>query len=628
MLDQDGAPLADTSQDYRLPKSVTPKRYDIRLTPDLKAFTFQGEVNIAVVVNEATDDVVLNALELEIDKVTAGRGGKSVAAKAELEPAKERAHLRFAEKLSPGEWTLKIEFRGILNDKLHGFYRSQYQDAAGKTHVAATTQFESTDARRAFPCWDEPELKASYKVTLIVDENLAAISNGGQSSERKLPGGKKEIVFKETIAMSTYLVAFIVGEFDATAPVDAGTPLRIVHVPGKESLTSWAKQIGAFSLKYFADYYGLKYPGDKLDLIAIPDFASGAMENLGAITFRETALLADEKTASRAELERVADVVSHENAHMWFGDLVTMRWWNGIWLNEAFATFMEMLAVDAWKPEWKRWESFSVSRAAALSIDGLRSTRPIEFTVRSPEDCRAMFDILTYEKGAAVLRMLEQFLSANVFRDGIRLYLKKHQFNNTETSDLWDALEAASHEPVRKMMDSWIFQPGFPIIDAAPTADGRGLKLSQRRFFYLVEDNQQLWHVPVMVRAKTDKGVSTHKVLLTTARDHRRFAGQGRVGAPERGRPRLLSRALCACAAHVDHQKSQRAATDRALRAGERHLGCDRRGTRPSERVPQDGAVVCQRDRHQRMARADRCVCVPRHDCVRCGPAHARRYRA
>jgi puromycin-sensitive aminopeptidase len=518
MRDQDGARLADSSQDYRLPKNVTPKRYDIRLTPDLTAFTFQGEVSVAIVVNDATDDVVLNALELEIDKVTAERAGKSLSAKAEMEPAKERAHLRFTEKLSAGEWTLKIAFRGILNDKLHGFYRSQYQDAAGKTHVAATTQFESTDARRAFPCWDEPMLKASYKVTLVVDENLAAISNGGQESERKLGGGKKEVVFKETIAMSTYLVAFIVGEFDATAPVDAGTPLRIVHVPGKESLTGWAQQIGAFSLKYFADYYGLKYPGDKLDLIAIPDFASGAMENLGAITFRETALLADEKTASRAELERVADVVSHENAHMWFGDLVTMRWWNGIWLNEAFATFMEMLAVNAWKPEWKRWESFSVSRAAAMSIDGLRSTRPIEYEVRSPEDCRAMFDILTYEKGAAVLRMLEQFLGDNVFRDGIRLYLKKHQFANTETGDLWDALEAASREPVRKMMDSWIFQPGFPIIDVSPTANenGRGLKLSQRRFFYLVEDNDQLWHVPVMVRAKTDKGVSTHKVLLTT----------------------------------------------------------------------------------------------------------------
>ena len=238
MRDQEGAPLADKSQDYRLPKNVTPKRYDIRLTPDLKAFTFQGEVNVAVVVNQATDDVVMNALELEIDQVTAERGGKSLAAKAEMEAAKERAHLRFAEKLSPGEWTLKIAFRGILNDKLHGFYRSQYQDATGKTHVAATTQFESTDARRAFPCWDEPELKASYKVTLIVDEGLTAISNGGQQSERKLAGGKKEVVFKETITMSTYLVAFIVGEFEATAPVDAGTPLRVVHVPGKAGLTS------------------------------------------------------------------------------------------------------------------------------------------------------------------------------------------------------------------------------------------------------------------------------------------------------------------------------------------------------------------------------------------------------
>ncbi|HYK65199.1 MAG TPA: M1 family metallopeptidase, partial [Patescibacteria group bacterium] len=503
MFDQDSAPLADALQDYRLPKNVTPRRYEIRLTPDLKNFTFQGQVDIAVVVNEATDDVVLNALELEIDKVVAERAGKSLTAKAELETTKERAHLRFAEKLAPGDWTLKISFRGILNDKLHGFYRSQYTDAAGKAHVVATTQFESTDARRAFPCWDEPELKASYKVTLVIDDHLAAFSNGGEESSRKIAGGKREVVFKETIAMSTYLVAFIVGEFVATAPVDAGTPLRIVHVPGKESLTSWATRIGAFSLKYFADYYGLKYPGDKLDLLAIPDFASGAMENLGAITFRETALLADEKTASRAELERVADVVSHENAHMWFGDLVTMRWWNGIWLNEAFATFMEMLAVDAWKPQWKRWESFSVSRAAAMAIDGLRSTRSIEYTVRSPEDCRAMFDILTYEKGAAVLRMLEQFLTANVFRDGIRLYLKKHQFNNTETGDLWDALESASREPVRKMMDSWIFQPGFPIVDASPSANGRGLKLSQRRFFYLTEDNDQLWHVPVMVRAKT-----------------------------------------------------------------------------------------------------------------------------
>ncbi len=516
MRDQEGAPESQQIQDYRLPKNARPRRYELRLEPDLKAFTFKGEETVAISVVESTGEIVLNALELEIDAASVERSGKSLTATVRMEPEKERAHLNFAEALPPGDYTLKIAFRGILNDKLHGFYRSQYTDPAGNARVAATTQFESTDARRAFPCWDEPELKASYKVTLVVDDNRAAISNGGVESERKLAGGKKEVVFKETIVMSTYLLAFIVGEFEATAPVDAGTPLRIVHVPGKAELTPFAKQIGAFSLKYFADYYGLPYPGDKLDLIAIPDFASGAMENLGAITFRETALLADEKTASRAELERVADVVSHENAHMWFGDLVTMRWWNGIWLNEAFATFMEMLAVDAWKPEWKRWDSFSVSRAAAMAVDGLRSTRPIEFTVHSPEECRAMFDILTYEKGAAVLRMLEQFLRPEVFRDGIRRYLKKHQYDNTETGDLWDALEEASREPVRKMMDSWIFQPGFPIVDAATIADGRGLKLSQRRFFYLKDDSDQLWHVPVMVRARTDKGVVTKKLLMTS----------------------------------------------------------------------------------------------------------------
>ncbi|HEY2486418.1 MAG TPA: M1 family metallopeptidase, partial [Candidatus Binataceae bacterium] len=440
MRDQEGASESTQVQDYRLPKNVKPRRYEIRLEPDLKAFTFKGAESIAIVVIEPTAEIVLNALELEIDSAAVEAAGRWLRATVRMEPEKERAHLRLSESLAPGEYTLKVAFRGILNDKLHGFYRSQYTDATGKTHVVATTQFESTDARRAFPCWDEPELKASYQVVLVVDEHLAAISNAGEESARKLAGGKKEVTFKETMVMSTYLVAFIVGEFEATAPIDAGTPLRIVHVPGKADLTPFAKQIGSFSLKFFADYYGLSYPGDKLDLIAIPDFASGAMENLGAITFRETALLVDEKTASRAELERVADVVSHENAHMWFGDLVTMRWWNGIWLNEAFATFMEMLAVHAWKPEWKRWESFSVSRAAAMAVDGLRNTRPIEFTVLSPEECRAMFDILTYEKGAAVLRMLERFLRPDVFRDGIRRYLKKHQFANTETGELWDAL--------------------------------------------------------------------------------------------------------------------------------------------------------------------------------------------
>jgi puromycin-sensitive aminopeptidase len=518
MIDQEGAPLtADKASEYRLPTNVVPERYEINLTPDLRAFTFAGEEIVFVRVISATADVVLNALELEIDQVSAERGGAAVAGKAELEPARERASLRFERVLEPGEWKLRIVFRGVLNDKLHGFYRSTYKDAQGNTHLVASTQFEATDARRAIPCWDEPALKARFKVRLVIDENLTAFSNAGVESERRLGAGKKEIVFKETIKMSTYLLAFIVGEFETTEPIDAGTPLRVAHVPGKRALTGWALEIGAFSLKWFASYYGLPYPGDKLDLIAIPDFASGAMENLGAITFRETALLIDDKAASRAELERVADVVAHENAHMWFGDLVTMKWWNGIWLNEAFATFMEMLAVDAWKPHWKRWESFSASRTAAMAIDALSSTRPIEYTVLSPEDARSMFDVLTYEKGASVLRMLEQYLGAERFRKGIVAYLRKHQYANAETGDLWDALESASGEPVRKLMDSWIFQPGFPMVDAALEADGRSLVVRQRRFFYLPESaagQDQVWHVPVMVRAKTEKGVAMQSMLL------------------------------------------------------------------------------------------------------------------
>jgi puromycin-sensitive aminopeptidase len=519
MFDQETSISAAQALEYRLPANVTPERYDLSLTPDLKAFTFAGHETVAITVHEATNEVVLNALELEIESAVADCAGKSLTAQIDPETARERVRLRFGETLDTGAWTLRIKFRGILNDKLHGFYRSQYTDAAGKLHTVATTQFEATDARRAIPCWDEPALKAVFGVTLIVDDDLAALSNAGIKSERKLANGKKEIVFKDTIRMSTYLLAFIIGEFEATAAVDAGTPLRVVHVPGKRALTGWAEQIGAFSLKFFADYYGIPYPGDKLDLIAIPDFAAGAMENLGAITFRETALLADDRAASRAELERVADVVSHENAHMWFGDLVTMRWWNGIWLNEAFATFMEMLAVDAWKPNWKRWESFGVSRGAAMAIDALKSTRSIEYTVLSPEDCRSMFDVLTYEKGAAVLRMLEQFLGAEVFRKGISAYLKKHQYNNTETGDLWDALEAASGQPVRSMMDTWIFQQGFPVVSAVPTADGRGLKITQRRFFFAPPEKPepQLWHIPIMVRARTDHGVATHKLLLTEA---------------------------------------------------------------------------------------------------------------
>ena len=368
---------------------------------------------------------------------------------------------------------ISIEFAGVLNDKLHGFYRSEFTDGGGVTHVIATTQFEATDARRAFPCFDEPDRKAVFSVTLDVPDGLAAYSNGPEVDAAPLPQGGRRIRFGDTIPMSTYLVAFVVGPLVATDPVDVrGTPVRIVHVPGKGGLTAFALEAAGHSLEFFSDWFGIDYPAEKLDLVAIPDFAFGAMENLGCVTFREAVLLVDPARASRLELERVADVISHEIAHMWFGDLVTMRWWNGIWLNEAFATLMELLCVDHFRPEWDRWVSFGVERDAAMATDGLHATRPVEYPVGPPEEAQGMFDVLTYQKGAGVLRMLERYLGAERFRDGVRRYLETHRFGNTETADLWDAIEEASGEPVRDIMDSWILQGGFPLVTVDPTASG------------------------------------------------------------------------------------------------------------------------------------------------------------
>jgi puromycin-sensitive aminopeptidase len=506
-----------TEKPYRLPTTVTPKRYEIRLTPDLTTWTFTGEETIVIQVHEPVGEIVFNAAELELySAATNLAGGEVLPCSVSLDGENERATLRCAETVPAGDCELRLQFSGVLNDKLHGFYRSTYKGADGQDKPLASTQFESTDARRAFPCWDEPAFKAVFQVTLVVDERLTAISNARVVRETPLPGkGKKEVVFADSMKMSTYLVAFIVGEFEATEAVMAGSaPLRVCAVPGKRHLTPFAIAIGKASLEHFSAYYGIPYPGDKLDLIAIPDFASGAMENLGAITFRETALLVDADRATRSELERVADVVSHENAHMWFGDLVTMRWWNGLWLNEAFATFMEMLAVDAWKPEWRRWDSFTVSRAAAMQVDALKSTRPIEFPVERPEEAAGMFDILTYEKGASVLRMLEQYLGDEAFRDGIRLYLLRHAYANAETTDLWDALEESTKEPVRALMDTWIFQAGYPLIsvEKAPS----GLRLSQQVFRYLQDgsDRERKWHVPIFLRAGTKTGVVEKTILL------------------------------------------------------------------------------------------------------------------
>ncbi|MBI4628472.1 MAG: M1 family peptidase, partial [Candidatus Rokubacteria bacterium] len=300
---------------YRLPRHAVPSRYDLSLEPDLTTLTFRGEETITLAVAEPTDEIVLNAVELAISEATIENDrGEALRGSASMDEATERCRLGFPSPLAPGAWRLRLSFTGVLNDKLRGFYRSSYKDAAGAVRLLAATQFEATDARRAFPCWDEPAFKAVFAVTLAIDPALTAVSNTRIVGER-FEGGKKLVRFADTITMSTYPLAFVVGELEATEPVMVGdTPVRVWCVPGKRRLAAFGHEIAVASLRFFEEYYGLPYPGDKLDLLAIPDFAAGAMENLGAITFRETALLVDAAAASHTELERVADVVAHENA--------------------------------------------------------------------------------------------------------------------------------------------------------------------------------------------------------------------------------------------------------------------------------------------------------------------------
>jgi puromycin-sensitive aminopeptidase len=488
---------------YRLPRTLEPSRYDLTLEPDLESATFSGTVEVVVMVHENVEQVVLNAIELEIENGTfASRSGVTIAiSDVVFDEELQRATLTLAEPAEPGEWVLHLVFRGVLNDQLRGFYRSTYtDDETGEHHVIATTQFEPADARRAFPCWDEPDHKAVFGVTLTVPEGFLAISNGPEIGREQLGDGRVRVRFADTMRQSTYLVAFIVGRLEATDPVDVdGVPLRIIHVPGKAALTDFALEAGAFSLRFFRDYYAIAYPDQKMDLIALPDFAAGAMENTGCVTFRESLLLADSEKATQPELENIADVVAHEVAHQWFGNLVTMRWWNGIWLNEAFATFMALLAVDAWRPDWERFASFERSCSAAKEVDALHTTRATEYPVASPDDTAGMFDVLTYQKGGSILRMLERYLGTEGFRDGIRLYLKRHEYANTETHDLWDAIEHATGEPARRIMDRWIWQGGYPLL-TVEKADDEGVQVRQSRFLADGGTDTTTWDVPLRVR--------------------------------------------------------------------------------------------------------------------------------
>ena len=477
---------------------ISPINYELEFEPDFKRFTFRGREKISIKIPRPVNKISLHAAELEITQCKISCNGKEIKPKTRLDEKTEELVITFSQKIS-GKATLSIDFVGQLNDKLVGFYRSKYK-YKGKEKYLATTQFEAADARRAFPCWDEPEAKATFDVSLIVDKNHTAISNMPVVS-KKATGKKIQYKFNTTPIMSTYLLYLAVGEFESISSKSGKTLIRVITTQGKKEQGRLSLEFTRQFLSYFEKYFKIAYPLPKLDMIAIPDFASGAMENWGAITFRETILLYDPKTSSTETKQHIAEVIAHEIAHQWFGNLVTMKWWNDLWLNESFATFMATKAVDALYPEWDFWDQFLISEmTGGLSLDSLKSSHPIDVPVKSPSDVRQIFDEISYNKGGCVLMMLENFIGDDNFRKGLHSYLKKHEYANATTEDLWNSLGSISRQPVRQMMNTWVRQVGYPVIEAK-VQDSK-LRLSQSRF--LLEDNGTTkkgnWIIPLSVR--------------------------------------------------------------------------------------------------------------------------------
>ncbi|HEY9677698.1 MAG TPA: M1 family metallopeptidase [Drouetiella sp.] len=511
----------------RLSKDVLPLHYDLNFEPDLQKFTFSGTSKTELSVTKPSNEIVMNADELEISEARIypkDNPAKSFSAQITYDKEGERVTFKMTDQLTAGTYTLECKFQGILNDKLHGFYRSSFEDDNHVKHWLATTQMEPTDARRMFPCFDEPEFKATYKLSAKVDPKFAVISNAAVEKEDK-SGDKKVVVFEKSPKMSSYLVALVVGEFTPTeAKVVDGVPLRVWAVSGKEKLAKYALDEGAKILAYERNYFGVPYPNKKLDLIAIPDFAPGAMENLGAITFRDSTLLLEEATGSIFQKEGIVSIIAHETAHQWFGDLVTMRWWDDLWLNEAFATWMATKTSDALHPEWQVMTKEIVERAGT-GTDSLRTTRAIHADVTNPGQVWEMFDGITYGKGASVLRMLESFVGEKVFEQGVTKYLTEHSWSNATAEDLWNAVaSAAPGIPVDKVMSTFVLQPGLPLVYVSEKEGSKSLELKQVRYFALGDDanDKSLWMVPVKARdvdAKDKSDASFTRVFAQKQED-------------------------------------------------------------------------------------------------------------
>ncbi|MFA6210757.1 MAG: M1 family metallopeptidase [Candidatus Obscuribacterales bacterium] len=523
---------------FRLPRTVVPSHYDLTITPGPESRLFDGTVAIDVAVLKPVSVVKINAKNLVITSAQARHAsGTVLKGTVTLDADKEMADIAFDGTLAASAWVLELQFAGQHGNNGQGFFANTYEDAEKNVHTVLCTQFESADARSAFPCFDEPEFKATFKVRLVVANELVALSNGdvvGVTPSADNPA-KKVVEFEETLKISTYVVCFVVGRLACTAPFYVnGKRMQIWSIPGTQDQHEFAKQAAAFGIDYFENYFEVPYPfGNKIDLVAIPDFAWGGMENVGLIVFQPRLLLVD-KNSSDSKKNEVCQIIMHEIAHQWFGDLVTMRWWNGLWLNESFATFMQYKAADAFNSKWACWDSFCYKRDKAYWTDSVRASHPIEETVERPGDAILLVDAISYEKGCSVLYQTENLIGAEVLRQGIAQYLKKHAFGNTESFDLWESLEAACRAnqidlPIRSIMEAWIFQVGHPEVMVTVGKKPGELVLTQRPFLLLEKGRKahKRWPIPITMAVTAADGTVSESKFVLFERTKRLNVGAG-----------------------------------------------------------------------------------------------------
>ena len=535
------AAIATSAQ--RLPRTALPEHYDLHLAPDFSTDTFAGRVRISVQLAQPTHAITLNAAEIEFHETTISAGGSSQTAAVSVDQQSETATFTVARALPAGPATIAIRYTGQLNDKLRGFYLSR-----ANNREYAITQLEATDARRAFPSFDEPAMKATFALSVTIDAGDTAISNGRVLSDTPEPGGGKHtMTFATTKRMSPYLVAMIVGDWECISGSAEGIPVRICGTPDRKGELGFALEATLFALSYFNRYFSVDYPFEKLDIIAVPDFAAGAMENTAAIVFRDRFLLVDENSSTE-QRKQVAQFIFHEIAHQWFGDLVTMQWWDDIWLNEGFATWMERRPMEEWKPEWNGRLDEVRSTQSAMNIDTLRATRPIRTRVETPEEINEVFDALAYQKTAAIIRMVEGYVGADAYRGGINAYLQRFAYGNATGEGFWDTIAASTKKPVDRIFSSYITQSGMPLVTVQTSCAGNTTRLSlSQKPITNVGSAPVTWEIPVCYKRGRNGGRVLPEAcsVMSTAFDVGHARRVFAVGLRERRRTRLLPDVIC-----------------------------------------------------------------------------------